>query len=85
MMAIMAVVCVLVLVLFIREQSLKAQIAANNARADELNAQIEEEKARTDEIAALKEYYQSEEYIREVARDRLGLIEEGQIVFRPAD
>lgn len=85
MLAIVAVVSVLVLVLFIKGESLKAQIAQNKDKAAALNTQIEDEKDRTEEIEALKDYYQSDDYVREVAQERLGLVGEGQIVFRSAD
>ena len=73
------------LVLFVKGQKLKSQIAENDRIRDSLTAQIAAEEARTDEIEALKDYYESDDFIRQAARDRLGLIEEGQIVFRSAD
>jgi len=85
MLTILLIVCMTCLVLFIKGQKLKAQIKENERIADSLTAQIEEEEARTAEIEALKDYYESDEFIRQAARDRLGLIEEGQIVFRRAD
>ena len=85
MATILAIVCILCLVLFVKGQKLKSQIAENDRIRDSLTAQIAAEEARTDEIEGLKDYYESDDFIRQAARDRLGLIEEGQIVFRSAD
>lgn len=85
MLGILTVVCILCLVLFIQGQKLRAQITRNDRIYNELNEQIAEEEARTEEIEALRDYYESEDFIRQAARDRLGLIEEGQIVFRSAN
>ena len=85
MLTILLIVCITCLVLFVKGQKLRAQIRENDRIRDSLSAQIEAEEARTAEIEALKDYYESDEFIRQAARDRLGLIEEGQIVFRRAD
>ena len=46
-----------------------------------LEKELEEEQARTEEIKELKEYMQTDEYIAEVARDKLGLVKGNEIVF----
>ena len=85
MLGILMVVCILCLVLFVKGQKLRAQISQNDRICQELNEQIAAEEARTADIEALRDYYESEDFIRQAARDRLGLIEEGQIVFRSAN
>ena len=77
-----AAVCILFLVLLSQGVKLKAEIDANEARKADLMTQIEAEESRTDQIEDLREYYESDDYIRQVAGDRLGLVDEGQIVFR---
>ena len=37
---------------------------------------------RTESIESLREYMQSDEYIRQAAKDRLGLVESGEVVFK---
>lgn len=85
MPAILLVVGILCLVLAVKGFSLKKQINANDQEKEKLEEQIREEESRTDEIEALRDYYESDEYIRQVAQDKLGLVEDGQIVFRSAD
>ena len=45
--------------------------------------QIEDEKERTEEIYDLKEEMQTEEYIADVAKSKLGLVKEDEILFKP--
>ena len=42
---------------------------------------IEEEQDRTKQIDEEKEYMQTDEYVAEIARDRLGLVKSNEIVF----
>lgn len=48
----------------------------------ELMEQLAEEQQRTEEIEVLKEYTQTDEYVEEVAREKLGLVYEDEIIFR---
>lgn len=81
----MAAIAVVVLILLggltWKSQSLKARIAVYDAKAAALQSSIEEEQERTKEIDELKEYMQTDEYIAETARDKLGLIKDNEIVF----
>ena len=47
-----------------------------------LTKKVEEEKARTKEIDERKEYMQTDAYMEEAARDRLGLVKDNEIIFR---
>lgn len=51
----------------------------------ELTAQIEEEKARTEEIEKMRDYVGSDEYIETVAKEKLGLAKENEIIFKPEE
>ena len=62
--------------------SMDREIDANEARRVELEEAIASEEARTESIESLREYMQSEEYIRQAAKDRLGLVESGEVVFK---
>lgn len=81
----MAAIAVVVLLLLggltYKSQSLKARIAVYDAKAAALQESIEDEQERTKEIDEQKEYMQTDEYIAETARDKLGLIKENEIVF----
>ncbi len=48
----------------------------------ELEEQIEEEKARTKEIEELSEYVGTDEYVEDVAKEKLGLIHENETIFK---
>lgn len=62
-------------------QSLEKRLAYYNARAASLEESIEAEKARTEEIEEKKKYMETDEYVEEVARNRLGLVKDNEIVF----
>lgn len=51
-------------------------------REAELAEQIEAEQQRAEEIAEFETYTQTKKYIEEVARDKLGLVYEGEILFK---
>ena len=46
---------------------------------------MEAEEARSEEIEELKEYVQSDEYAEQVAKDKLGLVYEDEIIFKPEE
>lgn len=48
----------------------------------ELKAEIAEEEKRALEIEEYEKYTQTKMYIEEVARDKLGLVYEGEILFK---
>lgn len=48
----------------------------------QLTKQIQKEEARSQEIAEYEKYTHTRKYTEEVARDKLGLIYEGEILFR---
>jgi cell division protein DivIC len=56
-------------------------LAVYDARAAALKQSIEEETERTQEIRDLKEYMQTDAYVEEVAREKLGLVKDNEIVF----
>lgn len=84
MAAIAAVVLLLLGTLVVQSNDLELRIASYDTRAAELEVAIEEEIARTEEIEELKEYMQTDEYASEVAREKLGLVKENEIVFEEA-
>ena len=76
------VACVLLAVLFVNGYSLQKKIDENSARQASLQEQIDEENERTEEISELKEYMQSDEYIEKMAREKLGMVKENEILFK---
>ncbi len=62
--------------------SLKAKEEHYRTQEMELEEQIEEEKARTKEIEELSEYVGTDEYVEDVAKEKLGLIHENETIFK---
>ena len=82
MVLITIVVILLFFVLLFESRRLYSRIEANEIHRQDLEKQIEEETRRTEEIEALREYMQSDDYMKQAAKDRLGLVEEGEIIFK---
>ena len=76
---------VLVIMGFFLVKSIKTQrmIREREARIEQLNADIASEQERTKEIKAMQEYMHSDEYKKQVAKEQLGLVEDGEIIFKP--
>ncbi|HUM83016.1 MAG TPA: septum formation initiator family protein [Lachnospiraceae bacterium] len=85
MLLITFIVCIIFTVLLIEGVSLKQKILANEEKNEQLTDAIADESARTDSIKALEEYMQTDDYIKQAAKDKLGLIEDGEIVFKKAE
>ena len=49
----------------------------------QLTQQIEEETQRTAEIEEYEKYTKTRKYVEEVAKDKLGLVYDGEIIFKP--
>ncbi len=67
------------------EMQLKQKNEAYQRREEELMAQLEEEEQRTQEIEELKKYVQTKKYVEEVAKERLGLVYEDEILFKAVE
>ena len=85
MLMILLVVCILFAALFIGGYRLNKKIDNALAIKSGLEDQIKDEETRKQEIEELEEYMKTDEYIREVAREKLGLVDDGDIIFRRDD
>lgn len=81
-MAILAVLILLVAVVSVNAMTLRAKEKSYQVQEMELAEQIEEEKARAKEIDELEKYVSTDEYVEEVAKDKLGLVYENEIIFK---
>ena len=80
--------CVALILLGVTVQgsrNLESRVAYYTERAEALEESIEQEQARTEEIDDKKEYMQTDEYVEEVARNRLGLVKDNEIVFEESE
>lgn len=80
----LAVLVVVVLVIAVAVSAVSVQRKLNTAKSKkaDLEQQISEEKARTKEIEEYKDYTTTDEYVEEIARDKLGLVHEGEVIFK---
>lgn len=81
MLAIALVVLILLGSLMMKSSDLKGRLAIYDAKAATLEQAIKDEKERTETIDELRKYMQTDEYAEEVAREKLGLVKENEIVF----
>ena len=81
-LAVSAVIILLLAVVFVNSVRVKAEESEYETQIAELESQIDEEKSRSKQIDKLEEYVGTDEYIEDVAKDKLGLIHENEIIFR---
>lgn len=82
MFLVSVVVIMLIAVVSINSYNLKQKQAAYKEREAELEAMIQEEENRTLELAEFKKYTQTQAYVEQIAKEKLGLVREGEIVFK---
>lgn len=81
-LAICAVIIMLVVVVSVNGMTLRAKEKAYQAQVVELEKQIKEEEARAKEIDDLEKYVGTDEYVEEVAKEKLGLVHKNEIIFK---
>ena len=82
MVLVTLVLLMLIVVVNIRKSELKEKQAAYIARQEELQRKIEDEEARAEEIEEYEKYAQTQKYIEDMAKEKLGLVYEDEIVFK---
>ena len=82
MVLVTLVLLMLIVVVNIRKSELKEKQAAYIARQEELQRKIEDEEARAEEIEEYEKYTQTQKYIEDMAKEKLGLVYEDEIVFK---
>ena len=85
MCCISAVILVLLVVLSVKSHTLKQRNAVYQEEIAQLQKQMDEETTRTQEIKDLEAYMQTDEYAEQVAKDKLGLVYEDEIIFKPEE
>jgi cell division protein DivIC len=60
---------------------LEKQLNSNNKKLDELDLKIQEQVERKTSIKNLEAYVKTKRYIEEIAREKLGLVYEYEIIF----
>ncbi len=82
MKGIIVVVSLLLVILLFHGRSLQDKVKENEMRLSQLQEEYEKEQARTKEIEDLQEYMQSDEYIEQYAKEKIGLLKENEILFK---
>lgn len=79
------IVMMVMTVVAVRSVELQQKIDAKREELELLEAQIEEERLRTLEIEEFAKEVQTKGYIENIAREKLGLVYEGEILFKQDD
>ena len=74
------VVIMIMVAVAVQSVELEQKIEAYAAREEQLKEQIAAEDERTQEIEEYRKYTQTKAYVEEVAKDKLGLVYEGEIL-----
>ncbi len=72
-------------VLAVNSVSLYARNEVYKQQEAELKAQIKEQKARSEKVEEYREYIKTDDYIKDVAEEKLGLVDPDEILFRPEE
>lgn len=82
---IVVVVLLICSIVSFKRFSLDLEREQSEKRRNEVKTAIKEEQERTEEIDNYKAYVQTKKYIEEVAREKLGLVYEDEIIFKSED
>ena len=83
--AITIIVGLLLVVISVDSRTLMEKNKALKEKEEELTAQLELEKARTEELDEFEKYTKTKKYAEEMAKKKLGLVHENEIIFKTED
>lgn len=81
-LAVSSVILLLLVMVSVNGITLRAKEKSYVVQETELKKQIKEEKSRASKIDELEDYVGTDEYVEDVAREKLGLVHEGEIIFK---
>ena len=76
------VVGILYVVIMVACLGLAQKLQHNKERISQLNSEIIKEEQRAADIEEYRQYTETKEYIEEIARKKLGLVYDGEIIFK---
>ena len=82
MLLVTMVVLMMLVVVTVKSVELRGKKEAYEQKEMALQEEIDAEKIRTEEIAEYGKYTQTKKYVEELAKDKLGLVYEGEIIFK---
>lgn len=77
-----AVVFVLCFIFVYNSFDMKSQIRSNAEVEADLRSQITQQEELKEELVKESDYVKSDDYIEEIARDKLGLVHKNEIIFK---
>jgi len=80
-----AVVISMALVVNLRVSSLKKKAEQYREQEQRITEQVSAEQDRSKELEQNRIYVQTKQYIEKIAREKLGLVEPGEILLKPED
>ena len=78
-------VLMLLVVVSINSVGLRQKYASYQEREQALEDQINAEEDRKLQIEEYRKYTQTKKYVEEVAKDKLGLVNPGEIIYKPEE
>lgn len=79
------VVAILFVAVYINGSSMRKELEENQEKITRLKQEIEEEELRSKSIEEYRAYTETDQFIEQVAREKLGLLYEGETIFRESD
>lgn len=76
------VVGILIVVILVACAGLISRLHSNRERIRELQSEIVREEQRAEDIEEYRKYTQTREFIEQMAREKLGLVYEGEVIFK---
>ena len=83
-LVIMVIIMLMIVITYGRIDLQKKQ-DAYTLKEEQLLEQIEAEEKRAEEIEEYRKYTQTQKYVEEVAKEKLGLVNENEIIFKSED
>ena len=77
-----AVVVILVAIVAVKGMELNTKLREQRAREEDLSQRIERQIERGEEISAYEKYTKTRKFYEEIAKEKLGLVYEKEIIFR---
>ncbi len=82
MTLITTVVLMITIVVAVKCAELSRKVTEYEAREAQLQAEIEEQQARAEELVEYEKYTHTMKYIEDIAKSKLGLVYDGEIIFK---
>ena len=85
MFLVMLALLMILVAVYVSSVRLQGRLDDLQAQSAALQAQIDTEKERAEEIELLRKRSQTKEYYEEIAKEKLGLVNPDEIVFKAED